>query len=328
MGGDTVINKEILKRLIPINSEEQRFLDGANTIDKSIYMEQNNAIVNSKKLLESGKMIAVRPHTRFARFPEHTHDFVEVIYMCSGSTTHIVDGNKIVLNEGELLFLGQNTIQEVLPAGENDIAINFIIMPDFFTNSLKLLGDENTPLRNFIVECLRGNKSKARYLHFKVSDVLPIQNLVENLILTLIQDVQNKRRINESTMELLFLHLLNYTERLVYKSQENELVFEVFRYVEQNYKDGNLTELAKALHYDFTWLSKEIKRQTGKNYTDLIQEKRLSQACFLLRHTNFNVSEIAERIGYENISYFHRLFQKQYGVSPNKYRKLANKDTF
>ncbi|UKI38518.1 MAG: hypothetical protein L6V93_04080 [Clostridiales bacterium] len=57
--------------------------------------------------------------------------------MCKGETTHIVNGRKIVLREGELLFLGQNASQEILPASEDDIAVNFIILPDFSTFRLQ-----------------------------------------------------------------------------------------------------------------------------------------------------------------------------------------------
>jgi quercetin dioxygenase-like cupin family protein len=52
--------------------------------------------------------------------------------MCAGETTHIIDGKTITLRKGELLFLGRGTRQEILPAGEGDVAVNFIIKPSFF----------------------------------------------------------------------------------------------------------------------------------------------------------------------------------------------------
>ena len=56
-----------------------------------------------------------------------------MVYMCAGKTTHIINGNKeLTLEEGDLLFLNQNVYHEILPSGENDIAVNFIILPEFF----------------------------------------------------------------------------------------------------------------------------------------------------------------------------------------------------
>jgi AraC-like DNA-binding protein/quercetin dioxygenase-like cupin family protein len=313
-----MIKKELLDKLSEITEEEQRLLSGTDEIEREIYMSREDSVVNAQKLLESGKLISIRPHTRFVRFPKHTHDYVEVVYMCSGSTTHMVNEKEIVLFEGEILFLGQGATQEIMKAGREDIAVNFIILPEFFHSSLGMIGEEETPLRRFLINCLGKNSDGPCFLHFKVSDVLPVQNLVENLIWTLINETPNKRRINQTSMGLLFIHLLNYTDKLA--SDENGEIFRIFRYIEENYRDGSLTELSGILHYDLYTLSREIKRKTGKSYTELVQEKRLSQSAFLLKNTNMNISDIAVNVGYENVSYFHRIFTSAFGISPKKYR--------
>lgn len=314
-----MINREILKELIPITDEEQAILDGRSTIDSSIYTENDDNIVSAKKLLKDGKLITIRTHTRFIHFPEHTHDFVEVVYMCSGKTTHIINSKTIELSEGELLFLGQNAKQEILPASGNDVAVNFIILPQFFEKTLEMLGAEETPLKKFIVESLF-KKENPGYLHFKVSDILPIQNLIENLLWTLVSNMPNKRNINQTTMGLLFMQLLNHTDRLAYHTKEEAATLQIFKYIEENYTNGSLTEAAERLHYDFYWLSHEIKNQTGKTYTELLQDKRLSQAAYLLKNTKISVDEISKSVGYENKSYFHRIFAKQFKMSPKKFR--------
>lgn len=309
----------VLDALSSITEEEKTLLEGSVDIDRSLYMEGSGDVISGRKLLQPTKLITVRPHTRFVHFPEHTHDYVEIVYMCQGSTTHMVNGAKVELMTGELLLLGQNALQEIMPAGEEDIAVNFIIRPEFFSATLSYLGDDETPLRRFILDCLCG-ENETGFLHFKVADVLPVQNLVENLLWTLISDTPNKRGINQATMGLLFMQLLNHTDRLTVNNQEQENVLKVLRYVEEHYRDGSLTEIADVLHYDPAWLSREIKRRTGKNYTDLVQDKRLSQALWLLKNTTKKVDEIAIAVGYENISYFHRLFSRRYGMSPKKVR--------
>lgn len=319
-----MIKKEILERLSPVTDEERAILGGAG-VDKSIYTRTGGSIVRSEKLIDGGKLIDVRTHTRFVHFPAHTHDYVEAVYMCSGETVHIVNGRRIVLGEGELLFLGQNAVQEILPAGEGDIAVNFIIKPSFFDKTLEMLGAEDTPIKRFLISSLfeEGNEG---YLHFRVSGVLPVQNLMENLLWTLLGDVPNKRKINQTTMGLLFMNLLNHTDRLAYESREDEIAVSLLRYIEENYRDGTLAEAAKALHYDFYRLSHEIRERTGKTYTEHLQEKRLSQAAFLLGTTNLSVAEVAASVGYENKSYFNRIFIRKYGITPGKYKKSNHHD--
>ena len=315
-----MLNREIAERLMQVTEEEKRLLSGDESIDKKLYMESAGNVINSRRLLEKGKLITLRTHTRFADFPKHTHDYVEVVYMVSGSTTHFINGKEIVLKQGELLFLGQRAVQEIKRAGMEDVAVNFIVLPEFFGSSLGIMGDEDTPLKVFVADCLCNNHRGLGYLHFKVSGIPTVQNLVENLICTLMTEGSNKRMISRLTMELLFLQLLNFTDCLVYDSPEEETILDVLGYVETNYKDATLGEIADIVHMDPCYLSREIKRKLGRNFIDILQEKRLSQAAFYLRNTNMKVSDIARAIGYENISYFHRLFQKRFGSSPKKYR--------
>ena len=316
------MTEELLKILREITPEEEKILSGEKNIKKEIYMTGNTNVVDASKLLEAGKLIQVRTHTRFIHFPEHTHNYVEMIYMCSGSTHHVINGEDVILKQGELLILNQNAVQEIYPAGEQDVAVNFIILPEFFDYGLKMMEAEENQLRDFIVSCLRGKNESAGYLHFKVADVLPVQNLLENLIWTIVNKQSNKRSINQATMGLLFLQLMNYMDKLETDagSEQQKFVITVLSYVEEHYKNGELTELADDLHYEVCWLSREIKKRTGKTYTDLVQTKRLSQAAYLLRTTSMNVLDISMAVGYDNISYFHRIFQKKYGMTPRKYR--------
>lgn len=314
------MNETLLSYIKEITAEEKAILDGRTSIDRDLYMQGTGNIINSRKLLAAGKLITVRPHTRFIHFPEHTHDYVELIYMCAGHSTHIVGGDRIELKKGDLLFLNQSATHEVCKTEQEDIAVNFIILPDFFSTPLAMIDEEETPLRKFLVDCLCAEHSGSGYLHFDVSEVFAIQNLVENLLWILLRDTPNKRKMSQMTMGLLLMQLLGHTESLNTGRTEDAVVWQVLRYIEENYRSGSFSELVEYLHYDPSWLSREIKRKTGKTYTQLLQEKRLAQAAFLLKNTDRNVADIAVSVGYENVSYFHRIFSSAYGKSPRHYR--------
>lgn len=317
------MNADIIKQLSVITEEEQRILDGQKDINKTIYTEKKELVIDCDKLLQKGKLIQVRPHTRFVHFPKHRHNYIEVIYMCKGSTIHIVDGNRVVLEEGDLLFLNQNAVQEILPAGKGDIAINFIILPQFFDMAFEMIGVDDNLLRDFLVGSLCRNSKTTSYLYFHVAEVLPIQNLVENMVWSLLHNSLNKRSSNQITMGLLILHLLNYMDKMETgeKQFDQELVINVLNYIEANYKDGSLSELAEIMGYDLYWMSREIKKKTGKTYKELLQTKRMNQAAYMLTNTKMPVSEIIQMVGYDNSSYFYRKFRERYGVSPKEFRK-------
>ena len=321
-----MIDSTILNWLRPITAEERSILDGRDAVDWELYIERTGNVINAKKLLDSGKLITIRPHTRFVHFPPHTHDYVELVYMCQGQTTHIIDGNQVVLQAGELLFLNQNAIQEIQPAGERDIAVNFIILPEFFDTAFRMMGEEENSLRDFLISCLRQEHQYGNYLHFQVSDILPIQNLVENMVWTLLNNQPNKRSINQVTMGLLFLHLMHHTDRIrsASSSFDQQLIFQVLKFIDENYRDGQLTDLAAQLGYEIPWLSRAIKRLLGRTYKELLQIKRLNQAAFLLQSTRLPITDICAAVGYDNTSYFHRIFREYYHMSPKEYRCQGN----
>ena len=322
-----MITEKLYIELKKITAEEERILSGSAEIEKDIYMLQDSGIgeryiIDAKKLLDEGKLIQVRPHTRFVHFPKHSHNYVEMIYMCSGSTHHIIDGEDIWIREGEMLFLNQKSQKEIYHAAEDDIAVNFIILPECLDYVLKMMGEEKNMLRDFVIGCLKGENEDAGYMHFKVAGILPIQNLLENLIWSIWNRQPNRRSINQATMGLLFLHLMNHMEQMETNTDNysRRLIIDVYSYIEENYRDGELTKLAELLNYDMYWLSREIKKRTGRSYTELVQEKRLSQAAYLLQNTAMSVMDIGMAVGYDNTSYFHRIFQKQYHMTPRKYR--------
>ena len=264
--------------------------------------------------LRTGRRIALgRTDGRVRR------EYPELLYLCRGCARYRIGGTEVTVREGELLLLGQNTPLEPLDGGSDPLDVSFFIKPEFFGDILSFLGSEQTPLREFVLRCL-GQETPYGYLHFHVAGVRPIENLLENLLLHLLESPDSRRAIPLYTVGLLFVHLLEESDRLTMGIREQQSILGVLRYLENNYAGGSLTEAAQLLHCDVAWLSREIKRRTGRTSTALLQERRLQQAAWLLEHTRQRVSDIAVSVGYENVSYFHRIFQKRFGLSPKKYR--------
>ena len=169
---------------------------------------------------------------------------------------------------------------------------------------------------------IRGRDEETSYLYFHVADILPVQNLIENMVWTIFYDISNKRSSNQITMGLLFLQLLNYMDKMEAGGRkfDTEIMANVYRYIEDHFKEGTLSELAVEMKVDVYWLSREIKKKSGRTYKELLQEKRMQQAVYLLINSRIAVSDIIEAVGYDNTSYFYRKFKERYGISPKEYR--------
>lgn len=317
------MDERLLRRLKEITEEEQIILDGGQGIQRERYTSSRDFVVDSEKMLEKGKLIDIRPHTRFVHFPRHRHNYVEVLYMCSGSTTHILNGSqKLVLQQGDLLFLNQAVYHEILPAGEEDVGVNFIILPQFFDRSFRMLEQENV-LRDFLVSTLAGESAFAGWLHIAAGNILPVENLLENMIWTLLEKKAGVNLMNQTTMGLLLQNLTLFAEninRTLPDSRDENAVFSALQYIETSYRSGTLEEIATRLQMPPYTLSRLLTRHTGANFKQLLQQRKLQQAVYLLTNTRMSADAIIESVGYENSSYFYRKFKEKYGCSPAQYR--------
>ena len=317
------MRRELLDMLKRITPEEQELLDGSREIRKERYTNRRDFVVDSRLLLEKGRLIEIRPHTRFAYFPKHRHNYVEMVYMCAGTTTHIINGsNELVLKEGDLLFLNQNVYHEILPAGEDDLAVNFIILPEFFDRPISMVERENI-LRDFLISTLAGDTAMNDYLYIKTKGIIPVENLLENMIWTILGRHPMMDTINQTSMGLLLMNLSRFADQIGRSDPQHEeqsLMFSVLDYIEHHYQNGTLAEISELSHLPTYQVSRMLKKRTGKNFKELLQLRRLQQAAYLLQNTTLSIDKIIVHIGYENSSYFYRVFREKYGCSPSEYR--------
>lgn len=320
------MRRELLDYLGKITPEERAILDSGGNIRQELYTSRQEFVVDSGRLLEKGRLIEIRPHTRFAHFPRHRHNYVEMVYQCAGSATHVVDhaGQRetIVLRAGDLLFLNQNVSHEILPTGMEDLAINFIILPQFFSRPVSMIERENV-LRDFLLATLSGAVDGSGWLHIRTQGLVPVENLLESMTWTLIDGQSGTNTIIETSMGLLFMNLSMYADVVGQSGSgggDQSLVFAALKYIEDRYSDGTLAQLSQELKRPEYYVSRLLKKYTGSNFKELLQQRKLQQAAYLLSHTPLPVETVMEYIGYDNSSYFYRRFRLRYGCSPKEYR--------
>ena len=87
-----------------------------------------------------------------------------------------------------------------------------------------------------------------------------------------------------------------------------------------------IEDYAAKHHMSVSWFIRNFKEYTESTPTQYILSLRISNAQTLLESTNYNITEIAEIVGYDNPFYFSRLFKKQSGVSPSEFRNQLKHD--
>lgn len=127
-------------------------------------------------------------------------------------------------------------------------------------------------------------------------------------------------------MSLTERQLLEYAARMseAMGQTSKSLVLEAKRVIETCYmEDINLQTTAKRLSVNYSYLSRLIKKETGKNFSDLLWEHRIEEAKTRLVRGDLKAYEVAYAVGFKDSSHFNILFKKMTGLTPNAYRALA-----
>lgn len=85
--------------------------------------------------------------------------------------------------------------------------------------------------------------------------------------------------------------------------------------------DFNVTRLQESLGLGSKLLYRKVKQMTGKTPIEFIRHIRMQRAAIMLREGRFSVSEVMYMVGFSNSSYFSKVFQKTYGITPAEYSR-------
>ncbi len=318
------MNAELLNLMAQETQEERSLRSGE--MNEAQYLSRCGDVLHREGMLREGRLLDIRRNTRFIPMPRHRHEFIEIVYMCSGSTVHTIDDSRILLEEGDLLFLNQMTYHQMDAAGEKDLAVSFMILPELLLAGSMEMVHPNSSISSFLSNAMFHNGLREHFIHFSTANVLPIQNLIENMVWTTLHSSTDINQKNQYQMTLLFSCLEEFA-RIVFDNTlndvqyDNMVVMSTLKYIHANFSSATLSEISNALNQPSYRLSKMMKQHTGQTFKELLQDRRLCVAAQWLRQSQLSVEEIRQKVGYDNSSYFYKLFSDKYGMSPGAFRK-------
>ncbi len=136
-------------------------------------------------------------------------------------------------------------------------------------------------------------------------------------------------RSRSYVIELLFLLSGLQTQpqstEYIHLSRENDEIVDVIQFLHANYSSRiTLAQLTRRFHINRTSLGRDFLETTGTTIMTYLMKLRLYIASQLLRDTTLPITEIYERVGFNDPAHFGRQFRKHYGTSPSEYRRQYN----
>ena len=279
-----------------------------------------------QNVFSPGSNVLIEKHDRYTPVFLHEHDFFEMNYVVSGSCTQQIQGRRVVFRKGDFCFIALHS-PHTIEVFDESVVLNILIrhdtFDDLFMNDLR----SKNLLTTFFLENLY-QSNRTDYIIFHTKDDENIRDSIFELYLESLAQDQYSDRMMVHMIAVLFNQLLRTYSRTATVSENRDQEFhhqiEVVVYLEQNYRTATLADTAEHFNYSTAYCSKLIKRTTGSNFVDLLREIRLKQAERLLRTTPASLEIIADRIGYENVGSFIRVFKQNRGVTPTQYRNCKS----
>lgn len=275
--------------------------------------------------LENNRNIWVEKHNRYSPVFTHAHDYFEMFYVFSGSCMHTINEQSSLLTEGTFCLIAPY-VKHSIGVFDNSIILNIMVQrttfDDIFFNSLRT---HNILSSFFLSNLYTNSRISSLSFHFRDEDLIEL--LLSMLLEEVVEDSYTYRILSHQFSLFLTQIARRYGKshaNYVTDSHFNETALNIISYINDNYRNISLGEVATHFSYSEAHCSRLIKSLTGSNFVELLRNVRLRRAETMLMTTSSSIEEISHMIGYENAATFIRLFKKRHNMTPREYRQQSN----
>jgi AraC-like DNA-binding protein/mannose-6-phosphate isomerase-like protein (cupin superfamily) len=253
----------------------------------------------------------------------HTHNYAEFGYVAEGKCHVHVENQEYIFNKGEIFLIDRNTTHNENLYMRNSVILFISVANTFFDKTMHHdVYDSET--EKFIKKYVVGRGYRFIRLIPKGNNC-QVPDLFGKILSELWQPHPGTKHLIIGYVEWI-LNMLPVEYEIVVQQNDSRtagdfLFKEIRQYIENNYRYVTLTDIVKQYGHNMNYFNRLIKTKTGMTFSAFVQNLKLEKAEVLLRTTDFPVEEIARIIGYENLSYFYKIFRKKFDITPHNLRK-------
>lgn len=256
----------------------------------------------------------------------HRHKQVEIMYVEQGECTVEVEGQRLFMRNGELVFINGDVSHCLLVEDGHPckiLNIEFVFVPnrgEFFS-----FGDF----------CRKICDPPIRFFEDGPYYILKDTEEVYWLLKRMIAELDGNGGAAQISTNLLFWQLMLQIIRIIEEQRlENSnpqmaYVRNAIHFIHKFYhRDIKVGDIAKRVGLNRSYFHRIFKEYVGVTPVEYLTRVRISRAKDLLIKTNLSMNEVAHNIGISSQQYFTYLFKKETGMSPARFRKRFEVDYF
>ena len=280
-------------------------------------------IFKSEEWIERGRSMHIFSSTTGSS-PTHTHDFIEIVYVCEGEATETVDGCALEVKRGDMIFLNYGSTH-AFEARDHFRYINICFSPETVSETII------TPQNAFSLLSLTAfNEMRSDMDSGKISFFGEERQEIEQILFAMLREYKEKpsswHTVMESYLNILITRMLRKTELGVGGEEIRDVWRELSDFIDNNLQaDLTLSALARKCFYNPSYFSRAFKEKFHVSPLEYVTRKRLELAKRLLWETDLAVDEIGRQSGFSDRSQFYYAFSKYEGMTPGEYRKACEK---
>jgi AraC family L-rhamnose operon transcriptional activator RhaR len=272
--------------------------------------------------------VSVRRETHTSTNP-HDHLFHELVYVEAGAADHETAGGTQKLRPGDLIVI-RPQVWHAYANGRGLAIINCLIDNRLMQQLAAFFGRIDGAFELF--------RRRPRNPRQTPPDVLHASPVQRSVVLECLESIMAEQRSQangwQDATTAAVLRLLVVVARLRSAGDTNspraapmagrtdQAVLDAASYLEAHFSEPvSLDDLAGRVHLSPGHLSRSFTARMGMGVVEYTHRLRAEEACRLLRCTEEPVSQIASRVGYDEIAYFSRCFRSQMDQSPTEYRR-------
>lgn len=287
----------------------------------------------------------------FSMNTRHLHESYEVYFLLEGSRYYFIESDTYLVKEGMTVLVGKNQIHKTSMAGENSYHNRILLQLDAPVWDMALKKCGLPPLEELfircehVVECRREDFVKIAGLLDEIKwemrekracfEAVVRMKIVEVLVLIYRNRREEKfpflkeerrEKIQKGSAELSVMPPESSIRQYHAKTERHKKVHEVAEYLQKHCETKeSVEEISRRFFVSKSYLSRIFREVTGFGVNEYQTLARVRRAQELLTQTDLSITEVAEEVGFENITYFERVFKKYTEKRPLQYRKEYGK---